>query len=236
MSTWIPALHAGMTELIASALTERNAFNDIFEGGRMTRGALLLVFLSAMITNSASAQLQKFRAGNGGFGTAINAILPGAYHAKIFQKYGLDAEYIALESGTISMQTLLANELQLLFTTGALAVTANLQGGDTTIIAGGINFFPFKLVVRPEIKTATDLHGKKLAISRFGSASDYAAQLAIEKLGGDPKQVTMLQMGGKPSRLAALTLGNAHATVFSEPFATVAANGSPNTERKSTRP
>ena len=191
----------------------------------MKRGALLLVLLSTMISisNSASAQLQKFRAGNGGFGTAINAILPGAYHGKIFQKYGLDAEYIALESGTLSMQTLLANELQLLFTTGALAVTANLQGGDTTIIAGGINFFPFKLVVRPEIKTASDLHGKKLAIRRFGSASDYAAQLAIEKLGGDPKQVTMLQMGGNPSRLAALTLGNAHATVFSEPFATVAA-------------
>jgi NitT/TauT family transport system substrate-binding protein len=120
------------------------------------------------------------------------------------------------------MQTLLANELQVVFTTGALAVTANLQGGDTTIVAGGINFFPFKLVVRPEIKTAVDLHGKKLAISRFGSASDYAAQLAIEKLGGDPKQVTLLQLGGNPSRLAALTSGTTHATVFSEPFASVA--------------
>jgi ABC-type nitrate/sulfonate/bicarbonate transport system substrate-binding protein len=166
--------------------------------------------------------MQRFRAANGGFGTAINAILPGAYHAKIFQKYGLDAEYIALESGTIGMQTLLANEVQLLFTTGALAVTANLQGGDSTIIAGGINFFPFKLVVRPEIKAAADLHGKKLAISRFGSASDYAAQLAVEKLGGDPKQVTMLQLGGNPSRLAALISGTAQATVFSEPFASVA--------------
>jgi ABC-type nitrate/sulfonate/bicarbonate transport system substrate-binding protein len=113
-------------------------------------------------------------------------------------------------------------ELQVVFTTGALAVTANLQGGDTTIITGGINFFPFKLIVRPEIKTATDLHGKKLAISRFGSASDYAAQLAIDKLGGDPKQVTLLQLGGNPSRLAALTSGTTHATVFSEPFASVA--------------
>jgi len=164
----------------------------------MNRSGLLLVLLLIMISDQAWAQLQKFRAGNGGFGTAINAILPGAYHAKIFQKYGLDAEYIALESGTIGMQTLLANELQVVFTTGALAVTANLQGGDTTIIAGGINFFPFKLIVRPEVKTGADLHGKKLAISRFGSASDYAAQLAVEKLGGDPKQVTMLQLGGKP--------------------------------------
>ena len=63
------------------------------------------------------------------------------------------------------MQTLLANELQVVFTTGALAGTANLQGGDTTIIAGGINFFPFKLIVRPEVKTGADLHGKKLALS-----------------------------------------------------------------------
>ena len=184
---------------------------------------ILAVLVAFMLSPAHSAaQLQKMRAGNGGFGTAINAILPGAYHAKIFQKYGLEAEYIALESGTIGMQTLLANELQIVFTTGALAVTANLQGGDTTIIAGGINFFPFKLIVRPEIKTAADLHGKKLAISRFGSASDYAAQLAVEKLGGDPKQVTMLQLGGNPSRLAAMTTGTAHATVFSEPFASVA--------------
>jgi ABC-type nitrate/sulfonate/bicarbonate transport system substrate-binding protein len=101
-------------------------------------------------------------------------------------------------------------------------VTANLQGGDTAIIAGGINFFPFKLIVRPEVKTATDLHGKKLAISRFGSASDYAAQLAVEKLGGDPKQIAMLQLGGNPSRLAAMSSGAVHATVFSEPFASVA--------------
>jgi ABC-type nitrate/sulfonate/bicarbonate transport system substrate-binding protein len=185
---------------------------------------LIVFMLSALILlpTSISAQTQRFRTANGGFGTAINAILPGAYHAKIFQKYGLEAEYIALESGTIGMQTLLANELQMVFTTGALAVTANLQGGDSTIIAGGINFFPFKLIVRPEIKAAADLHGKKLAISRFGSASDYAAQLAIEKLGGDPKQVTMLQLGGNPSRLAAMTSGTAHATVFSEPFASVA--------------
>lgn len=188
----------------------------------MKRMVSLIALPMLLFAGLGNAQTQRFRAANGGFGTAINAILPGAYHAKIFQKYGLEAEYIALESGTLGMQTLLANEVQVLFTTGALAVTANLQGGDSTIIAGGINFFPFKLIVRPEVKSAVDLHGKKLAISRFGSASDYAAQLAVEKLGGDPRQVTMLQLGGNPSRLAAMLSGTAHATVFSEPFASVA--------------
>src|ERR1041385_4714239 len=118
----------------------------------------------------------KIRAASGGFGTAINALVPGAYHQKVFQKYGLDVEYIALDSGTLGMQTLLANEIQVLFTTGALPVTSNLQGGDISIIAGGINFFPFKLIVRPEIKSPADLKGKSVAISRFGSASDFRSE------------------------------------------------------------
>jgi hypothetical protein len=78
----------------------------------MKHFVLLFLAWGTLVPGEGSAQLQKLRAANGGFGTAINAILPGAYHAKIFQKYGLDAEYIALESGTIGMQTLLANELK----------------------------------------------------------------------------------------------------------------------------
>ncbi len=70
----------------------------------------------------------------------------GLPEKKLFQKYGLDGEYLSLESGTPAMQTLLANELQIVFTTCALAITANLQGADTTIIAGGINFIPNKLL------------------------------------------------------------------------------------------
>ncbi len=177
----------------------------------------LLLFLTP-----AAFSAEKIRAASGGFGTAINAIVPGATEQKVFTKYGLEVEYIALDSGTLGMQTLLANEIQVLFTTGALAVTANLEGGDATIIAGGINFFPFKLIVRPDIKAPQNLKGKSIAISRFGSASDFAAQAALEKLGVSPKQVTFLQLGGNPNRLAGMTGGAVQASVFSEPYATVA--------------
>jgi NitT/TauT family transport system substrate-binding protein len=180
------------------------------------------LFLVLLFVGSSTTAAERIRVANGGFGTAINAVLPAAYHKRIYQKYGIEAEYIALESGTIGMQTLLANEIQVLFTTGALAVTANLQGGDTAIVAGGINFFPFKLVVRPDIRSAADLRGRKLAVSRFGSASDYAAQLALEKLGANAKQSTFLQLGGNQSRLSAMTTGAVDASVFSEPFASVA--------------
>ena len=45
-----------------------------------------------------SAAQEKFRAASGGFSTAIHALLWLAYEKKIFQKYGLDGEYLALES------------------------------------------------------------------------------------------------------------------------------------------
>ncbi|HEV8341947.1 MAG TPA: ABC transporter substrate-binding protein [Candidatus Binatia bacterium] len=180
----------------------------------------VIVFI--ILTGQSVSAADKLRAASGGFGTAINAIVPATYHLGVFKKYGLDIEYIALDSGTLGMQTLLANEIQVLFTTGALPVTSNLQGGDVTIIAGGINFFPFKLIVRPEIKAPEDLKGKTVAISRFGSASDFAAVAALEKLGVNPKQTTMMQLGGNPSRLAGLAGGSVQATVFSEPYASVA--------------
>jgi NitT/TauT family transport system substrate-binding protein len=179
--------------------------------------ALLLVCLSA--TSAITAE--KVRVASGGF-TPLHSIIWAAHHQDIFKKYGLDTEYLALNSGTLGVQTLLANEIQFLFSTGALAVSANLQGGDIVIITGGFNVFPFKFVARPEIKSAEGLRAKRVSISQFGSATDFAVQAALEKLGLDPKQVTIIQLGGNPNRLAALSGGSTEATVFSEPFATLA--------------
>lgn len=183
----------------------------------------ILLWLLVLLSWSSEAPAQnRFRAVSGGFGTAVHAVLWVGYEKKIFQKYGLDFEYLAIENGTVSMQTLLANETQAAFTTGALAVTANLQGGDSTIIAGGMNFIPNKLVTRPEIKRPEDLKGKRIAISRFGSASDYATQLALEKLNVNPKDVTINQVGGNSTRFSAIVGGTIHATLLAEPLTTIA--------------
>ena len=182
----------------------------------------LILAAALMAANMGNARAQeKFRVASGGFSTAIHAVVWAAYEKRIFQKYGLDGEYLALESGTPAMQALLANELQIVFTTGALAITANLQGADTTIIAGGMNFIPNKLLVRPEIKRPEDLKGKRIAISRFGSASDYATQVALEKIGLSPRDVTIVQVGGNFTRFAALLSGTIHGTLLAEPLTTM---------------
>ena len=58
----------------------------------------------------------------------------------------MDVEYLVMNSGTLGVQTLLSNDSQFLFSTGALAVTANLQGADIAMITGGFNLFAFKVV------------------------------------------------------------------------------------------
>ena len=50
---------------------------------------------------------ENLRAASGGFTTAIHAVLWAAYEEKIFKKYGLDVEYLALNTGRLGMQMLL---------------------------------------------------------------------------------------------------------------------------------
>jgi NitT/TauT family transport system substrate-binding protein len=178
-----------------------------------------LVLITLHIPGAIAAE--KIRVATGGL-AASSAALWSALETKALQKHGLEPEYIIIDNGTVSGQALLAGELQFLISTGALAITANLKGGDLTVIGGIINFIPFQLIGRPEIKTAEDLRGKKVAISRFGSASDFAAKEALKKLRLDPaKDTTILQVGGQSARYAALTQNSVQAAVFNEPLSTL---------------
>ena len=170
---------------------------------------------------SPTTAAERIRIATGGL-AASSAAVWAALESKAFQKYGLEPEYIIIDNGTVAGQALLAGELQYLVSTGALAIAANQKGGDLTIIGGIINFIPFQLIGRAEIKTAEDLRGKKVAISRFGSASDFAAREALKKLRLDPnKDAALLQVGGQSARFAALSQNAVQAAVFNEPLSTL---------------
>ncbi len=110
----------------------------------LPRSCFVGLLFFALQTPCADAA-EKIRVATGGL-AASSAAVWAALETKAFQKYGLEAEYIIIDNGTISGQALLAGELQYLVSTGALAIAANLQGGDLTIIGGIINFIPFQLI------------------------------------------------------------------------------------------
>ncbi len=172
--------------------------------------------------NGPVTAVESMRAASGGFTTAIHAVLWAAYEEKLFRKYGLDVEYLALNSGRLGMQVLLSDDVQVLFSTGVTVVTTNLQKADLAIIAGGLNFFPTKLIARPEIKKPADLKGKILAVGGFGAANHMALLVALEKIGVNPKEVTIIQVAGGAAQLTALAKGAIHGLMFNEPQATIA--------------
>ena len=68
--------------------------------------------------------------------------------------------------------------------TGGAVVNANLAGGDLVIIASSLNVFTFVVMAKPEIRSVEDLKGKKIGISRFGSATDFGLPPAGSFPGG----------------------------------------------------
>jgi NitT/TauT family transport system substrate-binding protein len=83
------------------------------------------------------------------------------------------------------------------------------------IVAVLNNKMDYLIVSRTPFRQPSDLNGKKFAISSFGSSSEFAARLGLEKVGADPSKVTMIQVGGSPDRIVALKTGAVDATILS---------------------
>jgi NitT/TauT family transport system substrate-binding protein len=184
---------------------------------RMAIFCLLGVFFA--IENARA--IDRMRVATGGYSPSIPPY--ATFAAPFYRQQDLEVESILMSSGTISGQALAAGEVKAIVTTGPVAMQANLSGGDMVIIAGLIHKFPYQIVARGEIKTAADLKGKRVGISRFGSSSDWLVRLGLAKLGVDAdKDVTILQIGEQGARLTALQSNAIQATPLVPPLSTQA--------------
>jgi NitT/TauT family transport system substrate-binding protein len=64
--------------------------------------------------------------------------------------------------------------------------------------------------------------GKRFAISRFGSLTDFLTRATLLHFGVDPKEVTVLQIGSTPARFAALSAGAVDASIMWFPVTEIA--------------
>lgn len=176
-----------------------------------------------------SAQMTKLKVSYSSI-TANNGPVWLAKEKGLFGKHRLDAQVLLIESGTTSIQALVAGETQIAQLGGGVILSSGLAGADVVSIAGLENRSAFSLIAQKEIKTAEQLKGKRLAISRFGSASDLAARLILQRLGLVPdKDVTLLQVGGTSTRLAAMTKGSVESAVITPEFYILAKRAGVNT-------
>lgn len=163
-----------------------------------------------------STAADKLRIGYGA-PTVTMSILWIAQEGRLFARNGLDVEVLYLESALVQ-RALIAGEIQFGEMTGALMSAPRLQGADLVMIAGFVDRLLFRLMVRPEIRSPSDLRGKRVGTSRFGAAIDRATRLLLSKLGLNPdKDVTIIQIGAEPTLLAALTRNAIDAALLQPP-------------------
>lgn len=137
-----------------------------------------------------------------------NSVWYLAQERGFYKKNGLDADLLFIPSTTTSVSSLVAGDVQVANASGGGVTSAVVAGADLVLVACYLNSLPYELVVSESVKTAEDLKGKSVGISRVGSASDVAARALIRGVGLEPdKQVLIMQVGGPAERAASFRTG-----------------------------
>jgi NitT/TauT family transport system substrate-binding protein len=174
---------------------------------------LLLLSIACMLAPVGANAQTTVRIAFNGFGGTPPIYL--GQDAGIFKKQGLNLEMVLIPGGSLSLQALIGKSLDLLMTGGPPVLNAYLQGAKIKIIGGVTNFLPYTFVVSGGIRSAEQVKGKKIGISRFGSNTDYVVRMALNQFSLTHNDVQIIQVGGSHARLLALKSGAIQATVLS---------------------
>jgi NitT/TauT family transport system substrate-binding protein len=179
--------------------------------------AAILISILLSVLSSETASAQPIRVAIPGISGTLLPLYVGQ-EKRLFKKYGLDSELIMVRAGSVAVQSLLAGEIQYAASGTSSGIEAKLAGADMISITDYMNTLPYTLVTSDRIKSASQLKGKRFAVSRLGAISDIALRLALKNLGVDPsKEAVILGIGDAAARFAALKVGSVDATVISPP-------------------
>jgi NitT/TauT family transport system substrate-binding protein len=125
-----------------------------------------------------------------------------------FDKNGLKAEIIRINSEPTTYQALISGDIDA--TSGAPTglVQSNIQGVPVVSLGSWDNLVSYTMISRDKIDNLSQLRGKKIGINRLGGKSSLILRVMLEDAGlNTSKDVTLLQLGGSQERLAALIRG-----------------------------
>lgn len=135
-----------------------------------------------------------------------------------FDQQGLKVDLIYIGGTAQLFQSMLAGEIDFGIGGGPSIINANVQRRSIVIVAGTLNRMIMKIMATPQIKTAADIRGKRIAVTRYGTSTDFAARLWLKSLGlSSEKDAVILQVGSVPNILSSLQSGASQAGALSPP-------------------
>ena len=182
----------------------------------LTAKALVaIVLLGNLGATSADAQpMLKMGYSGAGVAQSLNNTID---KAGLWGKYNLDVKAIYFNSGALTAQAFVGGDIDL--TDSDIPAMLNLKAAgvlDVRIIAGWMNRLTLGFIARRPIKSPAELKGKRIAISRFGSSSDFITRMLLRYWKLNPeKDVVIIQSGGNDAfRIAALVAGHIDGALF----------------------
>ena len=175
------------------------------------------LFVSPSVLFAQSRALKKVQVGVPAISMG-NIIIYFTKEAKIFEKYGLDVDPVAVAGSGIASKALIAGSVLISPIATPTVMTAVLAGSDMVILAHTMPGVIQSLMVRPEIKRDEDLKGKTIGVTTFGSLTDFLVKYLARQKGLNPdKDFALLQIGTDSDRFVALQQGRIQGATLSHP-------------------
>src|SRR5919198_5384244 len=151
--------------------------------GRMTMNArnsrwwftisLIAVTFFSVCVQAAQKDLQRLPVG---YTPIAGASLPLfiAVEEKIFQKYGFEVSGIFMGGSPLINSAILAGEFPIGYTGGGAIISSRLAGSDLIAIASPLPVLTIDGWSKPEIKSVSEVRGKRIGVTRFGASSHFS--------------------------------------------------------------
>ena len=177
---------------------------------------VILLVTVCLLSDRASAVAQPNQVVLGYSGTGITTDLRKVIDREhIWEKHNLSVKSVYFNSGSLMSQAMIGSSITASDSDVPAVMGLTVAGIlDAKLIAVSINRLEHYFVVRKNIVKAEDLKGKRIAVSRLGSASDVVTRMVLRQWKIDPeKDVIFLQAGNTPTRITALSTGNVDAAL-----------------------
>jgi len=183
---------------------------------------VLGLLIALLFSSSASLALDKIRIGLSSV-SALHGAVWVAQEKGLFRKHGIEPEVIVVGGASAGgVSALIAGDVQFLSGAGEAVINANLRGADVIMVASVLNKGVQRLIAHAQFSAPADLKGRKIGITRFGTASHLVLQMMMQKWGMGTTDVQIIQVGSSPAMVASMEKGGIDAAVLTMPSIFVA--------------
>lgn len=186
----------------------------------MKRYGLMVLFSTATFFLATSGFCQKLRPVT--LGLTGKSVATVAFEMSVrrghFKQEGLDVKFITIRQSDVIIKAIMAGELNFMSIIPT-AILASVRGLPIRTLAVNLDNAPYVLVGRPQIKSMSDLKGKKIAVSSLGGMSTLVVREIVARNGLEPdRDVIYLAVGGSETRSGAMAAGFVDAALVTVPL------------------